>query len=76
MSFTAVTAALEYFIGFPIIGVVYWILNGILVSFRVLTVDSDLLQFCNYMWYGSLVVYLVFGVFWLPRKLKEWEMSQ
>jgi len=74
--FTAVSAALEYFIGFPIFGAAYWLLNGILVEFKVLTLDSDLKAYCNWLWFGALVLYLVLGVFWLPRKIKEWEMYE
>lgn len=70
--FTAASAALEYFIGFPIFGTAYWVLNGILVEFKVLTLDSDLKAYCNWLWFGALVVYIVVGVFWLPRKIKEY----
>ena len=70
---TAVLYAVEYFIGFPIIGVVYYVLNGILAEFLSLAPSGDVLTFANMIWSGVLIIYIVVGLFWLPRKLKEWE---
>ena len=70
---TAVTFALDYIFGLGVFGFLYWLLNGILVEFRPLSETGTLLEWANYLWFGSLVVYLIFGAFWLPRKIKEWQ---
>lgn len=70
---TAVLYALDYFIGFPLLGIIYYVLNGILVEFLDLAPSGDVLNYANMIWGGVLVFYIVVGFFWLPRKLKEWE---
>lgn len=70
---TAVMYVFDYLFGFAVFGFLYWLLNGVLVSFRSLSASGSLLSWANYLWFGAVVIYLVFGVFWLPRKLKEWE---
>jgi len=68
---TAVTAALSYFFGIPVFGFFWWLLNGMLVEFRDVSQTGDLYNLAGWLWTGSLVLYLVFGIFWLPRKIKE-----
>lgn len=69
---TAVLYALDYFIGFPVLGIVFYVLNGILVEFLDLAPNNIVLTYANLLWGGVLVFWLVVGLFWLPRKLKEW----
>ena len=67
--------AFDYLFGLGIFGLIYWLLNGI----KVLTIanlspfDADLMLFINIMWGAGVVIYLIFGAFWLPNKLREWE---
>ena len=42
-----------------------------LVEFRDVSQTGDLYNLAGWLWTGSLVLYLVFGIFWLPRKIKE-----
>lgn len=69
---TASIYALDYFMGFAIFGLVYWFLNGILVEFQVFSATNITYTYATWLWHGSLVIYIVFGIFWLPRVLKEW----
>jgi len=71
--FTAVSAVFEYIFGLATFGFFYWLLNGILVEFQGVSETGTLYDFGMYLWAGSLIIYLIFGAFWLPRKLKEWE---
>ena len=73
---TAVSSALDYFLGLGLFGGLYWFLNGILIDVKVYTYDSELLRLANYIWVGSLVLYLILGAFWLPRVLKEWHQHK
>ena len=70
---TAVLYAIDYFAGFAVIGLIYLVLNGILVDILVLAPDGDVLTYANIIWGGFLIMYIVLGLLWLPRKLKEWE---
>ena len=70
---TSVMYVFDYMFGIGMFGFMYWLLNGILVNFKPLSSTGTLFDWANYLWFGSLVAYLVFGAFWLPRKLKEWE---
>jgi len=68
---TGVMAALDYIFGLGVFSFLYWLLNGILVEFRDVSETGDVYNLASWLWYGSLVLYLVFGAFWLPRKVKE-----
>ena len=70
---TSVLYVIDYFIGFPLLGIIFYVLNGILVDILVLAPDGDLLNFANMIWGGVLILYIIVGFFWLPRKIKEWE---
>ena len=54
-----------------VFGFLYWLLNGILAEFRPIAESGDVLTYANWMWAGAVILYLVFGVFWLPRAVKE-----
>ena len=69
---TGVMAAFDYLFGLGVFGFLYWLLNGILVEIRPVSETGDLLTFANWLWWGAIVLYLIFGMFWLPRKVKEY----
>ena len=68
---TGVFAAFDYIFGLGVFGFMYWLLNGILVEIQPVSESGSLYDFTIWLWGGSLVLYLVFGALWLPRKLKE-----
>jgi len=70
---TAAIYALDYLGGLTLFGVVYYVLNGILVEFQLIGTDNIVTPYANMFWVGALILYLLLGVFWLPRKLKEWK---
>jgi len=69
---TAALYALDYLGGLAIFGLAYYVLNGILVEFQLIGTDNLVTEYANMFWTGALVIYLVLGLFWLPRVLKEW----
>ena len=69
---TSVIYAFEYMLGLVFFGLFYWIFNGILVEFRAVSVQNDVYLFVNYLWAGSVVIYLVFGMFYFFRRIKTW----
>jgi len=70
---TSIGYAMDYIVGLALFSLVWGILNLIFVPMTVLKSADDLLTIANILWTGSLVVYLVFGAFWLPSKVKEWD---
>lgn len=66
---------IDYIIGLGIFGFVYWILDE---GFVALVIQADVatqgtvLDFYMYIWAGLVLVYLLFGAMWLPRKINEW----
>jgi len=70
---TSVAYALDYIIGILLFGLVWGILNLAMSPMAVLMEAGDLKTIANIFWYGTLVIYLIFGAFWLPRKIKEWD---
>ena len=75
MSFIPV---LQYGAGIVVFCFVYWIANGILEKFvgANVHVAGNVFFFFNYLWIGVLVVYIVFGGWWLIRKYNESEYSR
>jgi len=71
---TAVIYVFDYIFGIPIFGFMWWLLNGILVEIKVVSATGDVLTLANYFWTAALIIYILFGAFWLPRKIKEWEV--
>ena len=70
MSFIPVLA---YGLGIGVFGFAYWLLDGILDTFIALGIHETgtAYDFMLYAWTASLVVYLIFGGFWLIRKYNE-----
>jgi hypothetical protein len=65
----------QYITGLGVFGFVWWLTNGILEEFIAVGVHEsgniwDLLQ---YLWVGIVVIYLIFGGWWLVRKYDERE---
>ena len=69
---TSILYILEYIIGFFIFGIIYGILNGIVGDISVVAVEGSITNYANMFWTGSLIVYIIMGLFWLPRKIKEY----
>ena len=69
---TSVLHVIEYFIGFPVFGIVYNFLNGIVVDMAVATgSNGDVYNYAMMFWTGSIAIYIIIGVFWLPGKIRE-----
>jgi len=68
---TGVLAVLDYIFGLGVFGFLYWLLNGILLEFKPYSETGTVFDYASWLWFGALVIYLVFGAFWLPRKVKE-----
>lgn len=64
-----------YFIGLILFGFLTWLLDGILGMFRALglqnTTDFGAYDILIYIWYGVVVVYIIFGGIWLVRTYNE-----
>ena len=73
---TSVMYAFEYLIGLVVFGLMYWLLNGILVEFRVFSIQDSVYYFCNYMWGAAIFVYLIVGIFYLIRRIKTWTVMK
>lgn len=71
---TAVFHAFDYIIGLGVFGFVYWLLNGILPAFQVMSTSGIIYQLAMFFWGGAAVIYLVFGPFYFWNKLKEYNV--
>jgi len=64
-----------YILGLFIFGFVSWLLDGILAIFRAMnlanTTDFGAYDILIYIWYGVVVIYLIFGGIWLIRSYNE-----
>jgi len=70
MSFLPV---LEYLTGIATFGFIYWIMDGLLSEIREVGISEtgNVYDLLLYFWVGILVVYLIFGGWWLVRKYDE-----
>ena len=67
--------ALEYVVGLGVFSFVYWLMDGIrddLVGVGVHETGA-VFSLLTYIWVGTLVVYVVFGGWWVIRKYNESE---
>lgn len=71
---TAVFYAFDYVIGLGVFGFTYWLLNGILPAFQVMSTTGTIYQLAMFFWAGAVVIYLVFGPFYFWNKLKEYNL--
>lgn len=67
---------LDYLFGLGFFGFLYWLLNGVLGYMRNLSETGNVWNMCNYLWTGALIIYLLIGIFWLLRSMKEWQYEQ
>jgi len=68
---------LEYSLGLGIFGLVAWLLNGILEEFEAIGVHvtGTTYNILHMLYTACLLVYIVFGGWWLIRKYNEQEYS-
>lgn len=72
MSFIPV---MQYLAGIAVFGFFYWLFDGMLDMFKdtELAVSSNAYNLLLYLWVGILIIYLIFGGFWVVRKYNERE---
>ena len=70
MSFIPVV---QYIAGLGVIGFTWWLTNGILDEFISVGVHitGNTFNLLNYIWIGIILIYLIFGGWWLIRKYDE-----
>ena len=70
MSFIPV---LQNGVGLAIFGFVYWILDGIIDDLIAINihVTGNAFNLLMYIWTGALIIYIIFGGWWLIRKYNE-----
>jgi len=73
MSRTSVFYAFDYIFSIAIFGFLFTIFSLIIVQFANIAASSDLKSWAMFMFYGSLVIFLIFGPFWFFNKLREWK---
>ena len=73
---TSVLYAFEYMLGIPFFGISYWVLNGLLIDLRVMSVTDTVYQYANLIWAGAVVVYMIFGIFYFIRQVKTWTIMR
>ena len=74
-SLTGFGKVMDYLVGLAVFGFLYVILNdpiGIIWN-NSLTVTN--IEFAMFFWWGSLVIYLVFGAFRFLSDLREWDVG-
>jgi len=70
---TSVVLIFEYFGGLFFFGLAYWILNGILPELSVYSLTGSVYDLANYIWAAAVVIYLLFGIWYLIIKIKTWK---
>ena len=75
MSFIPV---LQYGIGIGFFGFIYWILDAVMDEFVSLGIheSGNTYTLLMYMWTGVLIIYLIFGGWWVIRKYNENQYMQ
>jgi len=71
---TSALLVLEYIGGYFVFGLFYWILNGILMPLKDYSIDADLLAWCNLLWGGAIVLYMLLGAVYLFKAIKEFDI--
>jgi len=68
---------LKYAFGLGVFGVVYWLLDGIMDLFIAEAVHTSGMTFnvIHAVWTAALLVYMVFGGWWLVRMYNEDQYS-
>ena len=68
---TSVFHAFDYLIGLIVFGFGWGIFNTVIIVFFPLAISDTLYAYANFVWAGALMVYLIFGPFWLWNKMRE-----
>lgn len=70
MSFIPV---LQYGVGLAVFGFTYWILDGIMDTLIAIAIHEtgNAFNLLMYIWTGALIIYIIFGGWWLIRKYNE-----
>jgi len=71
---TSALYAMEYLIGLPIFGLTYWVLDGIIPAFSIISTQDTVYTFAWYCWDAAVIIYLIFGMFYLYRSIKSWKV--
>jgi len=63
----------KYVVGLAFFGFIYWLLDGIMEAFigESIHTAGTTFNLMHAMWTGSLLVYLVFGGWWVIRTYNE-----
>ena len=73
MGRTSVYYAFDYIFSLAVFGFLFTILGFIIVAFAAICTSGDIKDFAQYMWYGTPLIFLIFGPFWFFNKLREWK---
>lgn len=76
---SAVRHAMDYVVGFFVFGFFYGLLNPIITILSgtsSLGLSGDVYSVAMGLWGLGLVIYIIFGMFWFFRVLKEWQFEQ
>lgn len=74
MAAPSVIVTLDYIAGYFVIGLCYWMFNGILIDVNTLTPGTALYMWCSYGWHATLFCYIIFGTYLYYIKLKEYDI--
>lgn len=68
----------EYLIGIGVFGFAYWLLNGILDTLIGTNISETGTTYTIlfYIWAGAIIVYLIFGGWWMIRRYDESQYHQ
>jgi hypothetical protein len=69
---TSAVYVFEYLFGLFIFGLVYWIMDAILRGIAPISVQDNTYLLAMMLWAGILLVYLVFGIYYLIIRIKTW----
>lgn len=66
---------LKYMIGLAFFGFVYWLFNNIMDELKATGISEtgNVYDLLMYFWGGIVIVYIVFGGWWLVRRYNERE---
>ena len=70
MSFLPV---LKYGTGLAIFGLCYWFMNGFVTDLSVMSETGDTYNLLTMIWAALIIIYLLFGGFWLIRQYTKRE---
>ena len=72
MSKPSVYHAMDYIFSLGVFGFMFFIFNLIVQVFATASGNGTLQEFAGYMWYGTLIIFLIFGPFWFFNRLRDW----